>query len=163
MEFQDISYFLSNRRLRVVLDEKSSQEYPVKAWVPQVSILGGPTLFLLYINDLPHDIICNTATYADETTLQSTCDQASDPWQQPELTSELGSDLWNTVDWGWKRLVDFKAGNTQLVSLDWSNNNTGAIHVKMDGSVYSRKNRLLRCWGWFLFQIEFGLFHYLYC
>ena len=61
--------FLSNRRLRVVLDGKSSQEYPVNAGVPQGSILG-PTLFLLYINDLD-DVTCNTAISADDTTLYS--------------------------------------------------------------------------------------------
>ena len=40
-----ISSFLSNRWLRVVLDGKSSQEYPVNAGVFQGSILG-PTFFL---------------------------------------------------------------------------------------------------------------------
>ena len=85
-----ISSFLSNRQLRVVLDGKSSQEYPVNAGVPQSSILG-LTLFLLYINDLP-DFICNIAIYADDTGLCSKCDGVSDVWQQLELASELGSE-----------------------------------------------------------------------
>ena len=63
-----ISSFLSNRRLRVVLDGKSSQDYSVNAGVPQGSILG-PTVFLLYINDLPDDDVCNNSIYADDTTL----------------------------------------------------------------------------------------------
>ena len=67
-----ISSFLSNRRLRVVLDGKSSQEYPVNAGVLQGSILG-PTLFLLYISDLPDDVICNIAI-SDDTTLYAKCD-----------------------------------------------------------------------------------------
>ena len=72
-----ISSFLSNRWLQVVLYGNSSQEYPVNAGVPQGSILG-PTPFLLYTNDLPDDVICNIAIYADDTTLYSRCDQASD-------------------------------------------------------------------------------------
>ena len=63
-----ISSFLSNRGLRVVLDGKSSHKYPVHTGVPQGSILC-PTLFLQYINDLPDDVICNIAIYADDNTL----------------------------------------------------------------------------------------------
>ena len=62
-------FFLSNnnRQLQVVLDGKSSQEYPTNAVLPHDSILG-PTPFLLYINDLPDDVICDIAIYADDTT-----------------------------------------------------------------------------------------------
>ena len=74
--FSLISFLLSNRQLQVVLDGKSSLKYPVNTGFPPGSILG-PTLFLLYINDLPDDIVCNIAIYADDTTLYSKCDQAS--------------------------------------------------------------------------------------
>ena len=82
MEFQ-VGYlvyffFLSNnnRRLQVVLDGKSSQEYPTNAVLPQGSILG-PTPFLLNINDLPDDVVCDISIYADDTTFYSKWDQAS--------------------------------------------------------------------------------------
>ena len=52
----------------MVLDGKSSQGYPVNAGVPQGSILG-LTLYLLYINDLSDDVICNIAICADDTIL----------------------------------------------------------------------------------------------
>ena len=114
--FGSIYSFPSTRQLRVVLDGKSSQEYPVSAGVSQGSILG-PTLFLLYINDFPDNVICDIAIYADD----------------------LESDLQDTVDWGKKRLVDFNAGKTQLVSFDWSNNN-GSIDVKMDSSFLEERS-----------------------
>ena len=67
-----ISSFLSIRQLRVVLDGKFSQEYPVNAGDPQGSILG-PKLFLLYNNYIPDDVICDIAICADNTTLYSKC------------------------------------------------------------------------------------------
>ena len=91
------SPFLSNRRFEVILDGKSSQEYPVNDGVLKGSVIGH-TLFI-------YDI----AIYADEATdvLHSKCDQAFDLWQQLELASELESDLWDTVDLGKKWLVNF--------------------------------------------------------
>ena len=108
--FDFISSFFSNKQLWVVPDRKSSEKYPVNVGVPQGSILG-PTLFLLYINDLPGDI--NMAIYADDTTLYFKYDQASDLWQQIELASELKSNLSDTVGLGQvKWLVHFNAENS---------------------------------------------------
>ena len=80
--------FFSNRRLRVVLDGKSLQEYPGTVGVPQGSILD--------------DVVFDIAINADYTTLYSKCDQAFDMWQQLELAFELEFDLRDTVDWGRK-------------------------------------------------------------
>ena len=106
--FGFIFSFLSNRWLWVVLDGKPSQEYPVNAGVPQSSILG-TALFLLCINDLPDDVTSDIAIYADDTTLYSNFDQASDLLQKLELHSELES---ATEDSGRKWLADFNAGKT---------------------------------------------------
>ena len=43
------------------------------------------------------------------------------------------------MNWVRKWLVDFNTGKTQLVLVDWSNN-TGAIDVKIDGSVLEDKS-----------------------
>ena len=142
------SYGISGQifgRLQLVLDGKSSKEHPVNAGIPQGSIFG-PTLFLLYINDLPDDVICDIAISADETTLYSKHGRTSDMWQQLESASEIESDIWDTVDWVKKWLADFGPGKTQLLSFDRSNN-TGSIDVKMDVSVLEKKSSL-RSWGW---------------
>ena len=120
----------------MILDGKSSQEYPINAGIRQGSIRG-PTLFLLYINDLPDVVICNIAIFADNKILYSKCDQASDLWQQHELASELESDLPDTV--GEKWLVDFNAGKTHLVLFDQSSSN-GSIDVTMDRCVLEEES-----------------------
>ena len=68
---------------------KSSQEYPVNAGLPHGSIFG-PTFFLLYTDVLLLSmVIIQYSKY----------NQASDLWQQLELSSELKSDLRDIVDW----------------------------------------------------------------
>ena len=120
-------------RISFAITRHCLQKYPINAGVPQGSILG-PTFFLLYISDLPDDVICNIAIYTDNTTLYSKCDQASDLWQQLELASEFESDLQDTMGWGRKWLVDFSAKKTQPLLFDWLYN-YGNIDAEMDGSV----------------------------
>ena len=71
--------------IQVAFDWKFLHKYPVNAGVPQGSILD-PTIFLLYINDCPDDVICNIAVYDDDNSLYQKCDQTSNLWQQLELT-----------------------------------------------------------------------------
>ena len=104
-----------------------------------LSSIPGLTFFLLHINDLPEEVNCNTAIYADDTNLYSKCDQAYDLWQQLEQASELESDNCGNVDWGREQFVDFNARKTTLVLFDHSNN-TGTVDVKIDGHVLGQKS-----------------------
>ena len=76
--------------------------------------------------------------YADDTTIYSNCNPASDLGKQLELASELESGLQENVDWGRKWLVDFSAGKCQRKSFDQFNN-SGDVDVKIDGSVLEEK------------------------
>ena len=67
-------FFFCTRRLRVVLDGNSLQEYAINAAVSQGPIRC-PTLFLAYINDISDYAISSIAIYADDTILCSQCDR----------------------------------------------------------------------------------------
>ena len=112
-----IKSFLTDRSLRVTLDGVSSSSFPINAGVPQGSILG-PTLFLLYINDLPENILQNIDIFADDTTLYSGVSSRPSRWDQLEYAADLELDLKSVVDWGKKWLVSFNPGKTQLVSFN---------------------------------------------
>ena len=124
MEFQVryfglIFFFLSNRQLRVVLDGKSSQEYPVNAGVLQGSILvlhfSYYTLMLMTFLMMLSAILLSMLMILPSTL---SVIKASHLWQQLELASEVESELRDTVDWGGKWVVDLNAGKIELVSFD---------------------------------------------
>ena len=58
------------------------------------------------------------------------------------------------MDRGRKWLAHFNAGKTQLVSFDWSNN-TDAIDVEMNGSVFEEKSPASRKIGALIHSLKF--------
>ena len=62
--------FLEEKKKRVILNGQHSTWTNVEAGVPQGSILG-PLLFLIYINDLPENLVSNPKLFADDTSLFS--------------------------------------------------------------------------------------------
>ena len=60
-----ISCFLSNRLQWVKVGTSCSNKSNVTRGIPQGSILG-PTLFALYINDLPNSLTSQCKMFADE-------------------------------------------------------------------------------------------------
>ena len=63
---QRIKDFLKDRTQEVVLNGKKSNSIPVKSGVPQGSVLG-PTLFTMFVNDLPSVVSSPVYMFADDT------------------------------------------------------------------------------------------------
>ena len=65
--------------------------------------------------------------------------------------------IYKTLDWGEKWLVDFNAGKTQLVLFDWSNNTCSLLmFVKMDGSVLEERSSFKMLGLTFYSKLDWG-------
>ena len=83
--------FLKNRQQRVTIRGTFSTWSPVTSGVPQGTILG-PTLFLLYVNDIPNVVTSSIKMFADDTKIYREINNAED-------TLALQSDLDCLENW----------------------------------------------------------------
>ena len=106
-----VENYLTNRRQRVVLNGQYSDWGNVTAGVPQGSVLG-PLLFLLYINDLVHEIhFCNIRFFADDTCLFIEFDN------RDEAVRQIENDLSRVMQWSNKWLVKFSSPKTKSLII----------------------------------------------
>ena len=97
--------YLSNRQQRVCIKGVASLWKFITAGVPQGSILG-PTLFLIYINDIVKDLRCNIRLFADDTSLYVIV-------ENPVTAAlQLNTDLSLIYKWAKTWLVDFHPNKT---------------------------------------------------
>ena len=102
-----IDAFLCDRLQTVVVDGVSSQPAPVESGVPQGSVLG-PTLFNLYINDLPLNINSRVRLFADDTF----CHRPTKTSQDQEV---LQNDINKLVEWEAKWKMAFHPEKCQVL------------------------------------------------
>ena len=107
--------YLSNRSLRAVVCGQESEVFPVKAGVPQGSILG-PTLFVLYVNDwedcLPRG--SSLAVHADDPTLYK-CLSSGDSIQNASSNLQQAVDA--AAAWGSSWKIQFEQTKSQALTL----------------------------------------------
>ena len=96
-----IQNFLSNRKQRVSVRVSYSDWTNVLSGVPQGSILG-PTLFIIYVNDLPGNILSSLGLFADDTKIYR-------PIFLPADIDMLQLDLNSLVEWcgTWLSFLNF--------------------------------------------------------
>ena len=104
-----IADFLHGRTQRVVVNNARSQWCNVKSGVPQGSVLG-PTLFVLYINDLPEVLDSTVRIYADDT-------KAFSCVSTPDQRKLLQADLCSLTDWSSKWQLQFNARKCCVLHL----------------------------------------------
>ena len=107
--------YLSNRYQRVVVEGKTSEPGLIKAGVPQGSVLG-PLLFLIYINDLPDNLVSNIKLFADDTSLYIEVDD------EERAAEIMNTDLQTIKSWADQWLVNFSANKTKLMTCSFRNN-----------------------------------------
>jgi ribonuclease P/MRP protein subunit RPP40 len=112
-----ISNFLTNRSQSVILDGTTSNKVMVTSGVPQGTVLG-PLLFLVYINDLPHNMSSSVRLFADDCILYRPISNTGD-------CLKLQHDLQSLVQWEKDWQMCFNVKKCFVMTISHKKTNTG--------------------------------------
>ena len=135
-----IKSFLVGRTQAVVLEGETSEEVPVNLGMPQGSVLG-PLLFLLYINDLPHDNQSQIRLFADDTAVYLTVRNNSD-------SNILQADLDRLEIWERTWDMEFNPSKCQVLHISKSRHPVStqySLHTCNQALRVSRWCKISRC------------------
>ena len=104
--------FLSNRTQRVIVGGEESKNSKVVSGIPQGSVLG-PTLFTIFINDLPECVNSLCKVFADDTKVYNLADNKD----------QLQADLNRIQDWSDTWQLPFNAGKCKCLHFGKNNPN----------------------------------------
>jgi hypothetical protein len=122
-----VTDFLSARNHRVRVNGSYSEEADVLSGIPQGSVLG-PTLFILFINDLPGCTTNEVYLFADDTKIFS-------PITSDKEVTALQKDIDECLKWSKKWLLEFNKDKCKV--LDISTRPRGQHAYHMQGTVLS--------------------------
>ena len=100
--------YLTDRSQGVVLNGKTSLSQSMSAGLPQRSILV-PLLFLIYVNDVKHNILSSIKLFADDTALIREINNPVNDF------CELNNDLETLNSWSKQWLITFNADKTKYL------------------------------------------------
>lgn len=123
-----IQNFLRDRRQRVSINGHFSDWADVISGIPQGSVLG-PTLFLIFINDLPDKVNNLVKIFADDTKIYSIINDEED-------CQAMQRDLDNLSEWSKSWQLGFNAKKCKSMHIGF--NNTKHVYTMLDSTTGNR-------------------------
>jgi len=120
-----VSNFLNDRLQQVVIDGESSNLSKVTSGVPQGTVLG-PTLFLLFINDIAIHISSSIRLFADDCVVYT-------PIRSKDDHCLLQNDLNTLVNWSTTWQMQFNIDKCAIMNIT-TKRNISKFDYKMQGT-----------------------------
>ena len=113
-----VESFLLQRTQRVVIRGENSEAFDVTSGVPQGSVLG-PILFLIFINDLPQEVISPLSLFADDSKFFSRIISERNRTETNNANGNetLQEDLNKIKEWAIKWKMEFNIDKCKIMHL----------------------------------------------